>query len=89
MANEPCSKCGGKGFLNPDGTYHNAFEGSDSDPVVACPYCREVNRFWVNTDGNSDLWLLRGECVIAQIVPEQLTLVETVKCPDLDIPVDA
>ena len=37
--NEPCPRCNGKGFLNPDGTAVNAFEGCDSDPTIPCPAC--------------------------------------------------
>ena len=36
----PCETCHGKGFVNPDGTSNNAFEGNDHDPVVPCPDCR-------------------------------------------------
>ena len=36
---QPCPRCHGKGFLNPDGTPVNAFDGLDSDPVVSCPDC--------------------------------------------------
>lgn len=37
---EPCSTCGGKEFLNPDGTKNNAFEGSDGALMIPCPDCR-------------------------------------------------
>ena len=37
---QSCPTCHGKGFLNPDGTPNNAFEGSDSSPVIACPDCQ-------------------------------------------------
>jgi hypothetical protein len=36
---EICAACGGKGFTNPDGSYVNAFVGSDSDPTVPCKRC--------------------------------------------------
>lgn len=36
---EPCGTCNGKGFLNPDGSAVNAFEGNDSSPVIKCPQC--------------------------------------------------
>ena len=36
---QPCPKCGGKGFLNPDGSMNNDFQGSDGDPVIGCPAC--------------------------------------------------
>lgn len=36
----PCPRCGGKGFVNPDGSAVNAFEGSDADPTIECPTCR-------------------------------------------------
>jgi hypothetical protein len=38
---EPCVTCGGKGFLNPDGSLNNAFIGSDKDLVVRCHACKE------------------------------------------------
>lgn len=34
-----CGTCDGKGFVNPDGTANNAFEGPDSDPTISCPAC--------------------------------------------------
>ena len=39
-----CPKCLGKGFLNPDGTPVNAFEGCDSDPTIDCPDCQPEPR---------------------------------------------
>ena len=40
----PCVRCHGKGFLNPDGTPVNAFEGSDYDPTMECPGCEGMGR---------------------------------------------
>ena len=37
---QPCRRCNGKGFLNPDGSPVNAFDGCDSDPVIDCPECQ-------------------------------------------------
>jgi hypothetical protein len=37
---QPCPKCHGRGFLNPDGSPVNAFVGSDDDPVIGCPDCQ-------------------------------------------------
>ena len=37
--NNPCPKCNGKGFVNADGSPVNAFEGSDTDPVLVCGEC--------------------------------------------------
>ncbi len=34
---EPCGICGGKGFINQDGSINNACEGSDSGPLIPCP----------------------------------------------------
>ena len=39
-----CLKCGGKRFLNADGSYCNAYKGSDSDPVIPCPECAAERR---------------------------------------------
>ena len=36
----PCPECGGKGFVNHDGSKNNAFEGADSDPTKPCPTCK-------------------------------------------------
>ena len=41
---QPCPKCGGKGFLNSDGSYCDAYKGSDSDPVIPCPDCSAERR---------------------------------------------
>jgi hypothetical protein len=37
---QPCPTCRGKGFLNPEGTPNNAFEGSDENATIDCPDCR-------------------------------------------------
>jgi hypothetical protein len=34
-----CSTCNGKGFVWPDGTADNAFEGSDYGKFMDCPDC--------------------------------------------------
>lgn len=39
-----CQTCGGKRFVNPDGSYNNAFSGSDNDPVIPCPDCFSEDR---------------------------------------------
>lgn len=35
-----CPTCGGKGFVNLDGTVNNAFQGCDDDPTKPCSDCR-------------------------------------------------
>jgi hypothetical protein len=42
-----CETCGGKQFVNADGSPNNAFEGCDSDSVKPCPSCT-VRRDWFN-----------------------------------------
>jgi hypothetical protein len=39
-ASAPCPECGGKGFVNFDGSKNNAFEGCDSDKTKPCPTCK-------------------------------------------------
>jgi hypothetical protein len=39
---QPCPKCCGKGFMNPDGTAVNAFSGSDYGPTIPCPDCQAI-----------------------------------------------
>ena len=59
---QPCPKCGGKGFLNHDGTMNNAFMGSDSDPVISCPECNVADRDALREAAKELRWSL--ECVL-------------------------
>jgi hypothetical protein len=40
----PCQTCDGKGFVNPDGSKNNAFEGSDVGPFLPCPACATTRK---------------------------------------------
>ncbi len=37
---QACPRCAGKGFLSPDGSINNAFEGHDAGPFIDCPDCQ-------------------------------------------------
>lgn len=41
---QACGGCDGKGFVNPDGSAVNAFEGSDADRFLSCPQCDGTGR---------------------------------------------
>lgn len=39
MDEQICPMCEGKGFVKPDGTPDDAFEGPDAGRVIPCPLC--------------------------------------------------
>jgi DNA-directed RNA polymerase subunit RPC12/RpoP len=53
-----CPTCGGKGFVNEDGSLNNAFEGLDRPPVsvfIPCPDCGYVARVIADRIRKEDL----------------------------------
>ena len=44
IAQRACETCAGKGFVNPDGSPNNAFEGSDHDATKVCPKCKGTGK---------------------------------------------